>query len=104
MGGYAENVLTNYEGKLRMVDRTEEQLKGDTIEVGRWDVYEVEVSTSDTITLGEYSTSQNLDAVKLIKKSDRSDVTTTISNNEITVTGAGLTNIKCILFAAGIEA
>lgn len=87
-----------------MVDRTESELKGDTIEVGIWRVYEVQVSTNDTITLDAFTASANLDNVMLCKKSDRTEVTTSITNNVVDVTGAGLTNVDCILFAIGVAA
>ncbi len=86
-----------------MVDRTEYELKGDTIEVGIWKVYEVQVSLNDTITLSEFSATQDLDQRLLFKKSDRSAITTTVANNVITVTGAA-TNVDCILVAAGVSA
>ncbi len=79
-------------------------LRGSDIEVGRWDVYDVQVSTNDTITLAEYDTGSSLSQVLLFKKSDRSTVTQTSALNVITVTQAGLTNIDCLLFVAGVSA
>lgn len=87
-----------------MVNRIESHLKGYEIEVGRWDVYEAEVSTDDTITLEDYSSTQNLDQHIVIKKSDRSTVANTVAYNVITITQQGLTNVKILIFAAGIGA
>ena len=87
-----------------MVARTPDVLKGDEIEVGIWNVYEVEVSTNDTIPCSEFDSSVALDIRTLVKKSDRTAVTTTVALNVITVTGAGLTNEKCILFVSGVSA
>jgi len=86
-----------------MVARTASQLKSDEIEVGAWVVYEVEVSTNDTITLSDFISSQALDQALLIKKSDRTSITRTIANNVITVTQVGITNVDCLLFVAGVE-
>ena len=86
-----------------MVARTPSQVRGDDIEVGRWDVYEVEVSLNDTVTAPDYSSAVALDQALLIKKSDRSTITTTKALNVVTVTGASL-NEPCLLFVAGVAA
>jgi hypothetical protein len=87
-----------------VVVRTVTGVRGDDIEVGKWDVYEVQVSFNDTILLSDYSSGVNLDQALLIKKSDRTSITRTIANNVITVTQAGITNIDCLLFVAGVAA
>jgi len=87
-----------------MVSRDALNLRGSDIDVGRWDVYDVQVSTNDTINLSEYDTGQNLSQVRLFKKSDRSTVTTTDALNVITVFQVGLTNVDCLLFVAGVGA
>ncbi len=79
-------------------------LRGADIEVGIWNVYEVQVSFNDTITLAEFDTGQNLSQCLLFKKSDRSTVTQVNALNVITVTQAGLTNVDCLLFVAGASA
>lgn len=86
-----------------MVGRTTTQIRGDEIQTGLWNVYEVEVSQADTITLSDFSTVVDLDQALLIKKSDRTEIATTILKEVVTVTGAAL-NEPCLLFAAGVNA
>ena len=86
-----------------MVVRTATQVRGDSIETGLWNVYEVEVSQADTIPLSDFDSSKALDQALLIKKSDRSTITTTIALNVVTVTGVSA-NEPCLLFAAGVAA
>lgn len=86
-----------------MVARTATQVRGDEIEVGRWDTYEVEVSLNDTVTLSDYSSAVDLTQHVLFKKSDRSSIAHTVALNVVTVIGAA-TNEPCLLFVAGVSA
>jgi len=87
-----------------MVDRAEAGLKGKDVEYYHWHVYEVEVSQNDTVTLPEFSTTENLKVAVINKKSDGSAVTCTYAaNNVVTVTGAG-TDMACVLYAFGRKA
>ena len=87
-----------------MVLRTVTGVRGDEIEVGKWNVYEVQVSWNDTMVLSDYSSGVNLDQALLIKKSDRTSISTSITNNVITVTLVGTLNVDCLLFVAGVAA
>ncbi len=64
---------------------------------------EVQVSTSDTITLGGFVSNQNLLHATVIKKDGGAELTNTIANNVITVTGTA-TNQDCIYLAYGYKA
>lgn len=64
---------------------------------------EVQVSTSDTITLAGFVNNQAILHATVIKKTDGSELTNTIANNVITVTGTA-TNIDCLYFAYGYKA
>jgi len=64
---------------------------------------EVQVSTSDTITLAGFVNNQDLLHATVIKKTDGSTLTNTKANNVITVTGSA-TNADCIYFAYGYKA
>jgi len=72
------------------------------VEYLAWAVYEVTVSQNDTITLPEFVNNVTLAQALLIQESDGATVTTTKSNNIVTVTQA-VSNLPCILFAAGIK-
>ena len=87
-----------------MVARTPTSLKGADIQVGYWDVNEVQMSTNDTVTLPDYSASAGLVSVMVVKKSDMTTVTASYLNNVVTLTQAGLTNINLIIFVAGVKA
>lgn len=87
-----------------MVLRTLTGVRGDEIEVGKWDVYEVQVSWNDTMILADYNSGVNLDQALLIKKSDRTSISTSIALNVITVTLVGTLNVDCLLFVAGVAA
>jgi len=91
-----------------MVDRPESLLKGKDIKYYKWGVYEVEVDTNDTITLGEFSTADVLKQAWMAKLSDGSTVACTKAvgspYNIVTVTTAGLDDDKCLLFVVGVKA
>jgi hypothetical protein len=86
-----------------MVVRTSTSLKSDDIEIGFWEVLEAEVSQNDTVTLSNFKDSAAPDQHLVVRKSDRSTVTHTISNNVITITHA-ITDVDVIIFAAGVKA
>lgn len=87
-----------------MADRSETVWKAkdgldDRVEFG-----EVIVSLNDTVTLGNFSGSTNLENAVLWKVSDGSEMTNThAANNVITITGAG-TDIRCVYMAKGVKA
>lgn len=86
-----------------MVERSESAVKHGDVKYGYHKSYEAEASQNDTITLEDFDSSVALDHVLLWKKSDRTQVTTSIALNVVTVTGAG-TNMDCILYAVGVKA
>jgi hypothetical protein len=86
-----------------MVDRTESLKKIGDVKYYGYGLYEVEVSLSDTVTLADFASTVNLGKAVLMKESDGLEVTCTVANNVVTVTGSG-TNMKCILFAYGVRA
>jgi hypothetical protein len=86
-----------------MVDRSETTKKVIDVEYFKYAVYEVEVSTSDTVTLADFTSSTALLQAVLVKMSDGSALTCSISNNVVTVTGTA-TNLLCVLFAFGRKA
>jgi hypothetical protein len=86
-----------------LVDRTESLKKLGDVKYYGWGIYEVQVSLNDTVTLGDFSSSTALKKAVLMKESDGSEITCTISNNVITVTGTA-TNADCILFGFGVRA
>lgn len=64
---------------------------------------EVTVSNADTITLGNFSTTVNLNNVYIMKNSDGTEMTQThAANNVVTITGAG-TNVLCVYLAYGVK-
>jgi hypothetical protein len=83
-----------------------EPTSGETgdIEYFYTEVYEVTMSTNDTVTLPDFTTTANLVRYYGLKRSDLSEVTFTVNNNVLTLSSAGLTNIPLIIFAAGIKA
>jgi len=84
------------------VDRSESAVKFGDVKYGYHKAYEVEVSQNDTIILGDFDTTVALDHALLWKKSDRTEVTASITLNVVTVTGAG-SNMDCILYAVGVK-
>ena len=87
-----------------MVDRSESLKKIGDVKHYAWAVYEVEVSQNDTVTLGDYVTTENLKKAVVMRKDTGAEVTCTHANNNVvTVTGAG-TNLQCVLFAFGRRA
>jgi len=87
-----------------MVDRAESGLKGKDVKYYYWKVYEVEVSQNDTVTLDEFSTTENLKVAVINQNGTGAVVTCTYAaNNVVTVTGAG-TNMACTLYAFGRKA
>ena len=61
---------------------------------------EVTVSNADTITLDAFDNTLDLLGFYLMKKADGSEMTTTVSNNVVTVTGSG-TDVDCWYLAYG---
>lgn len=86
-----------------MVDRAETVTSDKTTIVTaattkRYEAFEAQVSTSDTITMADFTT---VNGAALFKKSDGTAVTVTVATNVITVTQAALTNVDCIGIAVG---
>ena len=65
----------------------------------RYIIFEAEVSTSDSITLSDFSSISN---AALFKLSDGTSVTYTKATNVITVTTISLTDEKIIGIAVGV--
>ena len=66
-----------------------------------WAVYEVTVSNGDTITVDDFSTSENLKMAVINRQDTGAEVTCTYAaNNVVTVTGAG-SNLECYLYVFG---
>jgi hypothetical protein len=86
-----------------MVSRTPTLIKRDKVVTYIRNMYKVEVTQNDTITLGEFDSSKNLKQAWLVKDSDGSEITCTFALNIVTVTGTA-TNETCTLFAFGEEA
>jgi len=82
-----------------MVDRTIELVTRQKLI--RYITFEGEVSTSDTITLNDFSLISN---AALFKLSDGSSVTYTKATNVITVTTTSLTDEKIFGVAIGVPA
>lgn len=64
---------------------------------------EAEMSTGDTVTIGDFTASTNMKQCFLVNQSDGSLLTSTIANNVVTMTAAGL-NLRVIILAVGIKA
>jgi hypothetical protein len=60
--------------------------------------FEAEVSTDNTVTLGNLT---SILYVKVCKKSDGADVTCDKATNIVTITGVGLTDVPVVGFAYG---
>ena len=86
-----------------MVDRTELLSEIVDIEYYADAIYDVEMSTGDTTTLGDFVSSQNLKKAVLMKKGDGLELTCTVANNVVTCTGAA-TNAACRLYVFGVKA
>ena len=87
-----------------MADRAETILKGKNgLNYLRIEFGEVEVSLNDTVTLDNFDSGVALMEAYLLKKSNGDQMTQTINNNVITITGAG-TNIPCYYIAYGYMA
>ena len=86
-----------------MVDRSASLKKIADVKYYASALFEVTVSIGDTITLGEFDTSVNLNKAVIMKNSDGSEITCTVLLNVITVTGAA-TDEECTLFVFGRRA
>lgn len=64
---------------------------------------EAEMSQNDTVTLGEFTLSTNLLQAWLVNSLTGALLTSTISNNQITMTNAG-TGLRVTIFAFGVKA
>lgn len=84
-----------------MVSRTPTMLRGDEVEYYGWNVYQVQVSKDDVVTLPEFKSSVTLSKAVLISEVNGAEITCTAALNVITVTGTA-TNVDCILFAFGV--
>lgn len=87
-----------------MVGRTPVSEKVSDIKYFGYGVYTVVVTTSDTITLDDFVTTENLKLYTILKNSDGSALTATVLNNVVTVTSAAITDQECTLFAFGVRA
>jgi hypothetical protein len=85
-----------------MVSRQATTEKIRDVKVYGWGVYTVIVTLADTITLGDFVTTETLKLGTLVKNTDGTVVTTTLLNNIVTVTGAS-TDTECTLFAFGVR-
>lgn len=68
-----------------------------------WMEVDVEMSQNDTVTIGELSSAENIKVATLVRKTDGTELTCTIANNQVTCTNAG-TNMRCVLFLFGVKA
>jgi hypothetical protein len=64
---------------------------------------EAEMTMGDTVTVGDFTNSSNMAQCWLVNKQTGALITSSISNNVVTMTGAG-TNLRVIIFAVGIAA
>lgn len=92
-----------------MADRAEKMWKSKNGILFRAEFGEVEVTTNDTITLGGFASNRNLDFACLIYQSDGTEMNVanagiSISNNQITVDKAAVTNQDCVYLAYGYKA
>lgn len=84
-----------------MADRSETIIKArNGLNYLRVEFGEVTVSLNDTVTLGSFDSTVAILNAYLMKKSDGTQMTATIANNVLTVTGAG-TSIDCFYMAYG---
>lgn len=84
-----------------MVDRTY-TLKGrQMVQVFTAVMCEAEMSLNDTVTLGEFTLSTNLLQAFIVDKADGALLTSSISNNQVTMLSAG-TNKRVVIFAFGV--
>jgi hypothetical protein len=65
---------------------------------------EAEMSQNDTITIGDFTASSNIPFAAIVKQSDGTQLTCTISNNVVTLTSPVVANTRVIIFAMGIAA
>ncbi|MDD4979607.1 MAG: hypothetical protein PHI29_13355 [Gallionella sp.] len=86
-----------------MVDRDYQINKQADVKVYIWMEVDVEMSQNDTVTLAEFSDAENLKVATLVRKTDMTVLTNSISNNQVTCTNAG-TNMQCVLFIGGVKA
>ena len=88
-----------------MVDRTENMKALKDVKYYGWAVYEVTVSLNDTITLGDFVSTEVLKFAALIRQDTGAEITCTYitGDNVVKVTGASADN-ECILFAFGRRA
>jgi len=84
--------------------RTVWHLKKGIYEAVEWG--EVTVSTGDTVTIGSLSSGANPYNAVFWQMSDGAEVTNTHAggDNVCDITGAGLTNVKCLYMAYGVKA
>lgn len=86
-----------------MVTRNYQINKQQDIKYYTWLELDVEMSQSDvTQPIRELSSTEDIKIAVLVRKSDAAQLTTTISNNQVTCTNAGL-NMQCVLFVVGVK-
>lgn len=61
---------------------------------------EAEMTQNDTVTLGEFMNSENMAQAFLVNQLSGALITSSITNNVITMTGAG-SNLRVIILAVG---
>jgi hypothetical protein len=64
---------------------------------------EAEMSMNDTVTIGDFTNSSNMAQCFLVNQLTGALLTSSISNNVVTMTNAG-TNLRVIILAVGIAA
>ena len=87
-----------------MVSRTADVVESDDVVSYVYFVYKVTMSTNDTVTIAELTSSVAVTRFYGVKASDLSEVTMTAANNVLTLTSAALTNIPIVIFGAGTKA
>jgi hypothetical protein len=86
-----------------MVNRSYQINKQADVKFYCWLQADVEMSQTDTVTLSEFSSTENVKVATLVRKSDLAVLTNSVSLNQVTCTNAGL-NMQCVLFVAGVKA
>jgi hypothetical protein len=86
-----------------MVDRSTVSTKLKDAKLYGWGIYEnVVFTTNDYFTATDFASTVALKQAFLVKNSDGSELTTTISYNVVTVTGT-CSNDLCTLFLFGVR-
>jgi hypothetical protein len=83
-----------------MVSRTSSLVKRSEVKVYIASIYEAEMSQSDTVTLDEYTTTEDLKYAAIVNKVSGASISSSVALNVVTMLGAG-TNVQVILFVYG---